>query len=98
MGRPELTTEVSMGGLFVFLGCWRWGHYSVPDQQGNMSNFVNATICATIRHKRVSTIHAQRIVSWSVLIGQILAEIFGGIGGRLVVRLGFGGVVACAPR
>ena len=42
--------------------------------------------------------HTQRFVTWSVLIGQILAEIFGGIGGRLVVRLGVGGVVACAPR
>ncbi len=40
----------------------------------------------------------QRIVTWSVLIGQILVEIFGGIGGRLVVRLGVGRVVVCAPR
>ena len=87
-----------MVGLLVFLGCWRWGHYNFPDQQGDRSNFVNATICATIWHKRMRTVHAQRIVTWSVLIGQILAEIFGGIGGRLVVRLGVGGVVACARR
>ena len=33
----------------------------------------------------------------NVCIGQVLAEIFGGIGGRRVVGLEFGGVVTCLP-
>ena len=24
-----------MGGLLEILGCWRWGRYSVPDQEGD---------------------------------------------------------------
>ncbi len=55
-------------------------------------------ICATTWHLCLSTIHAQRIVTSNVLICQILAEIFGGIGGWYVVGLGFGGLVACVPR
>jgi hypothetical protein len=33
----ELTGEVSMGGLLIFLVCWRRGCYIVPDQQGDKS-------------------------------------------------------------
>ncbi len=29
----EFTGEVIMGGLLVFLVCWRRGRYIVPDQQ-----------------------------------------------------------------
>ena len=32
----ELTGEVSMGVLLVFLVFWRWGRYIVPDQQGDI--------------------------------------------------------------
>ncbi len=42
--------------------------------------------------------HVQRMVTSNVLIRQILAEIFGGIGGWHVVGLGFGGVVVCVSR
>jgi hypothetical protein len=42
--------------------------------------------------------HAQRMVTSNVLIRQILAEIFGRIGGWHVVGLGFGGLVVCVPR
>jgi hypothetical protein len=34
----------------------------------------------------------------NALIGRKLAEIFGRIGGWLVVGLGFGGLVVCVPR
>ena len=53
----------------------------------------------TARHRRLPTMHAQRVVTSNVLIRQILAEIFGGIGGwHVVSRLGFGGVMVCVPR
>jgi hypothetical protein len=32
----ELTGEVSMGVLLVFLVFWKWGRYIVPDQQGDI--------------------------------------------------------------
>ena len=35
MVTSELTGEVSMGVLLVFLVSWRWGHYSGSDQQGD---------------------------------------------------------------
>jgi len=35
MVTSELTGEVSMGVLLVFLVFWKWGRYIVPDQQGD---------------------------------------------------------------
>ena len=35
MVTSELTGEVSMGVLLVFLVSWRWGHYIGSDQQGD---------------------------------------------------------------
>jgi hypothetical protein len=55
-------------------------------------------IWATIWHRCLPTIHAQRRATSNVLIRQILAEIFGGIGGWHVVGDGFGEVVVCVPR
>ncbi len=46
----------------------------------------------------MGNIHAQRRATSNVLIRQILAEIFGRIGGWRVVGDGFGGVVVCVPR
>ena len=43
------------------------------------------------------TMHAQRIETSNVPIGQVLVEIFGGMGGRHVVGFVFGGVVTCVP-
>ncbi len=55
-------------------------------------------IWATIGHCCLPTIHRQRMVMSNVhTIGQVLAEMFGGIGGRHVVQLEFGGIVACVP-
>jgi hypothetical protein len=31
----ELTRVVNIRGLLVFLGCWNWGPYVDPDQQGD---------------------------------------------------------------
>ncbi len=36
----ELIGEGSIGGSLVFLGCWSKGPYSVPDQQGDINNYI----------------------------------------------------------
>jgi len=41
MVTSELTGEVSMGVLTVFLVLWKRGRYIVPDQQGDMSPFTS---------------------------------------------------------
>jgi hypothetical protein len=45
MVTSELTGEVSMEVLLVFLVSWRWGRYIGSDQQGD-----SAELCSTKRH------------------------------------------------
>ena len=43
MVTSELTREVSIGVLLVFLVFWRWGRYIGLDQQGDRVDDVSAT-------------------------------------------------------
>ncbi len=49
MVTSELTGEVSMGVLLVFLVFWRRGRYIGPDQQGDRYILVKLTIHPTVR-------------------------------------------------